>query len=83
MYIEKPKKSHGLTVLFSIALGWLGIDRFYLGHTMLGIAKLATFVLSMGTIGTIWWIIDIILMISRRVDDRQFEWADQARRRSW
>ena len=54
------------TVLLSFLVGWLGIDRFYLGYTGLGILKLITF----GGLG-IWYIIDLILVVSNRMTDVQ------------
>lgn len=44
-------------LLLSIFLGTLGIDRFYLGYTGLGIVKLIT----AGGCG-IWWLIDVIMI---------------------
>ncbi|MFZ2126552.1 MAG: TM2 domain-containing protein [Candidatus Microsaccharimonas sp.] len=40
---------------FSLFLGFLGVDRFYMGYVGLGILKLITF----GGFG-LWWLIDLI-----------------------
>lgn len=53
-------------LLLSVFLGGLGVDRFYLGHIGLGIAKLVTF----GGCG-IWWLIDVILIATGSVKDAQ------------
>lgn len=52
-------KKKTTTLIISILLGELGIDRFYLGYTGLGILKLIT----VGGCG-IWWIIDIIMILT-------------------
>ena len=52
------------TLLLSIFLGGLGVDRFYLGYTGLGIAKLLTF----GGCG-IWSLIDLVLIAMRNLPD--------------
>lgn len=69
----KPKKSWMVTLLLSIFLGGLGIDRFYLGHIGLGVAKL---LLGWATFG-IWWLIDLIFIAMRKVDTTNFEWDDE------
>lgn len=50
-------KDKTTALLLSIFLGGLGIDRFYLGYTGLGILKLLT----AGGFG-VWWLVDIILI---------------------
>ena len=54
------------TVLISWLLGIFGVDRFYLGYTGLGVAKLLT----LGGC-SIWAIIDLILIVLRKVPDAQ------------
>ncbi|XP_014479291.1 PREDICTED: TM2 domain-containing protein CG11103 [Dinoponera quadriceps] len=47
------------TLLYSILLGFLGMDRFCLGHTGTGVGKLLT----LGGMG-VWWIVDVILLVT-------------------
>jgi TM2 domain-containing membrane protein YozV len=55
--------------LVSIFLGWFGVDRFMIGHTGLGIAKLF---LNWFTFG-IWWFVDWLLFIKKATKATYFE----------
>ena len=59
-------KSYMTALLLSIFLGGLGVDRFYLGYTGIGIAKLLT----LGGCG-IWSLIDLVLIAMRNVPDSE------------
>jgi TM2 domain-containing membrane protein YozV len=61
---QQPPKSFTTAILLSFFLGYLGVDRFYLGHVGLGIVKLLT----LGGC-LIWAIIDFILIATRKVND--------------
>jgi len=61
-----PQRDWLTTVLISFFLGGLGIDRFYLGYTGLGVAKLLT----AGGCG-VWALIDFIMILMNNVPDAQ------------
>ena len=57
-------KQYVTTLLLSFFLGGLGVDRFYLGYTGMGVGKLLT----LGGCG-IWSLVDFILIAMRKVTD--------------
>jgi hypothetical protein len=46
-------------VLYSLLLGWVGVDRLCLRWTCLGAFKLLT----LGGLG-VWWLVDLILLVT-------------------
>lgn len=69
--MNEPRKVNWLTAfLLSLFFGFFGIDRFYMGHPVLGILKLIT-----GGFAGIWWLIDLIL-IAVRYQFNNVEWVD-------
>ena len=60
------QRSYTTSLLLSFFFGYLGVDRFYLGYTGLGIAKLLT----VGGCG-VWALIDLILIAMRKVTDSE------------
>lgn len=59
------EKSFVATWLFSLLLGYLGVDRFYLGKVGTGILKLIT----LGGCG-IWYLIDLIMVLTNSTRDK-------------
>jgi hypothetical protein len=59
-------KAWAVAVLLSVLLGVFGVDRLYLGHIWLGLAKLFTF----GGLG-LWALADIVLIALQMVRDSE------------
>lgn len=59
------------TVIYSLALGILAVDRFVLGYSAIAVGKLMT----LGGLG-VWWITDLFLLITgslKPADDSEWE----------
>jgi hypothetical protein len=59
-----PPKSKGKALMLAVLVGWLGLDRLYLGYSRVGLLKLLT----LGVLG-LWWILDILLIANGKVPD--------------
>ena len=65
------KRDWLVTLLLSIFLGVLGVDRFYLGKVGTGILKLLVNLFTFFTLGLIWVLIDIILIATKKMTDKE------------
>ena len=57
---------YSVAVFLSFFLGFLGADRFYLGHKFLGALKFLT-----GGGLCLWWAIDFILICTNKISDNR------------
>lgn len=59
-------KRWSVAFCLSLFLGFLGVDRFYLGYGLLGILKLCTF----AALG-FWWLVDVIWLLLGKMKDSE------------
>lgn len=60
---KKREMDYWFALTASICLGIYGVDRFFIGNKKLGVLKLLT----LGGFG-IWWLIDIFLFATKRIN---------------
>jgi hypothetical protein len=60
----ESNRDYMTAAMITVFLGWLGIDRFYLGYTWQGVVKLLTF----GGLG-IWTLYDEIMILTGDLHD--------------
>jgi hypothetical protein len=64
--VDASARDFTTAIILSILVGTFGVDRFYLGYTGLGIAKLLT----LGACG-VWTLVDIILIATNKLPDAE------------
>ena len=64
--VSDGQKSWMTTLLLAIFAGWLGVHRFYTGHTLLGVLQIVT----CGGFG-LWQLLDIIFIVTGKFTDAQ------------
>jgi len=62
--VQAQQKDWLTTLLLCLFLGWIGVHRFYTGHTVIGVIQLLT----AGGCG-IWWIVDLIMILTNSYRD--------------
>ena len=55
--MEQGSRSQAVAYLLAVFVGWLGVDRFYMGSIGLGVLKLVT----LGGLG-LWWWVDVVMI---------------------
>ena len=69
---EKSKSNWTVLLYLSFWLGWLGVDRFYVGKIGTGILKLVT----LGGLG-VWWLIDLFVIAGGKFTDASGKFVEK------
>ena len=64
-------KDPTISIILSVLVGGLGVDRFYIGDVGLGVAKLITG----GGLG-IWWLVDLFLIQKKTKDNNAEDYTE-------
>lgn len=64
-------KDPTISIVLSVLVGGLGVDRFYIGDVGLGVAKLLT----CGGLG-IWWLVDLFLIQKKTKDNNAEDYTE-------
>ena len=65
---DNRRKSRLTAGLLQILTGSLGIGRFYLGYTKIGIFQILATLFSWGIAGAVWGFIDGVMILSGKVE---------------
>lgn len=64
---QASSRSRLVAGLLGIFLGGLGIHRFYLGYSMVGVIQLVATIVTCGSVGSIWGFVEGILILTGNV----------------
>lgn len=65
---DNRRKSRLTAGLLQILTGCIGLGRFYLGYTIIGLLQILTTILTFGTVGVIWGFVDGVMILSGSVE---------------
>jgi hypothetical protein len=63
----EPVKSRLIAGLLGLALGWIGVHRFYLGFYKIGFFQILVTAITLGA-GAVWGLADAVLILSGHIE---------------